>query len=328
MPSTPGSRKWLKLQARCSGLGRALRLVTRHKPRLERETTMSSQPLTKTLSLLVLAASTVLAVGCSGTIVGDDDASEEQLLQTTEGLSAESDGADPVEDGVVTDADADEASDDAAEDGTADAVEPPDLGCGVRKALRIRIKNHFDTNGDGKLDKNERSELKDALGNHPRMKVALLKMGIRARHHVWKRIVWAFDADGDGALDTDERQALSSAVQARCEARKARILDKFDANDDGELDDAEIKVAIQTHMQNRRERLRELFKAVDVNDNHRLDEAERAAARAALKAYYLAKRDAIKAKFDANNDGKLDDAEIAALKAAIRARFAGESPAE
>src|SRR5258708_9332680 len=61
----------------------------------------------------------------------------------------------PVEEGVVTDADAEQASTEAADTG---GPEPLDVGCGVRKSLRARIKEHFDANGDGKLDAAERSE--------------------------------------------------------------------------------------------------------------------------------------------------------------------------
>ena len=44
---------------------------------------MSSQPFTKTLSILILAAGTTLAMGCT-TTTDDDDANTEELLTSTE----------------------------------------------------------------------------------------------------------------------------------------------------------------------------------------------------------------------------------------------------
>jgi Ca2+-binding EF-hand superfamily protein len=281
-------------------------------------------PLNKTLSILVFAATAVFATGCNGD--GEDEANDD-ALETAEALSAESTGSDPVEDAVLSDGDVDDASEEAAGAAT-DGAEPRDLGCGIRRALRLRIKDRFDANGDGKLDEDERAELESALGDHAKLKERLFEIGVHARHHVWKRLVWVYDVDGDGSLDREERKDLHAAVKARCEARKQHILERFDADGDGALDDGEMRAAIKAHVETRRERLRDTLQKVDADGDHRVEDVERAAARAALKANYLEKRAAMKEKFDANDDGKLDDAEIAALKEAIRARFERDVSAE
>lgn len=272
-----------------------------------------------TMSVLALAT----VAGCAANTADDG----EDTLETAAALSSESTGEDPVEDGVMTDSDVAEASAEA-DDAGFDAPQPLDLGCGVRKAIRVRIKEHFDANGDGKLDASERQELKDAVGNHPRLKLELAKIGIKARHHVWKRIVWAYDVDDSGSLDQDEKAALAKAVAARCEARKERVLANWDADKDGQLDDGELAAAIKAHMEARRERFFQMLAKVDTNDDHKIDAAEREAARKALVAHYEAKREEVKAKFDANGDDKLDESEIDALKAAIRARFESVAPGE
>ncbi len=266
-----------------------------------------------------------LAIACTQSPVSEES-SDDDILETAEALSAESGSSDPVEEANLTDEDAIEASNEAVE--AQSAPDPQDVGCGVRKGLRIRIKEHFDKNDDGKLDADERRDLKDAIDGHPRMKLALVRLGIQPRRHVWKRIKGAYDADNDGELDAAERKALAAAVEARCEARKERILGKFDKDADGKLDDGELRDAIKAGIQLRVARLKELFGKVDTNDDGRIDDAEREAAREALKVHYLAKRAEVKDKFDTNDDGKLDDAEIAALKAAIRERFEKEAPAE
>jgi Ca2+-binding EF-hand superfamily protein len=220
-------------------------------------------------SLSVLALAT--AAGCAAH-TSDDSSDAEETLDTAAALSSESTGEDPVEDAVAGDGDVDGAAAEAAEAGF-DAPQPLDLGCGIRRTIRQRIKDHFDVNGDGALDASERDELRDAVGDHPRAKLAFVKLGIKARHHVWKRIVWAYDADGSGSLERDEKVALAKAVQARCEARRERILANWDKDGDGDLDDGELRDAITAHMQARRARFVSLLARIDTNDDRQIDDA-------------------------------------------------------
>lgn len=272
------------------------------------------------VSILTLAS----VAGCAA---NTDTSDADEVLETAQAMSSESTGEDPVEDAIGGSGDVDGAAAEAEESGF-DAPQPLDLGCGVRKAMRTRIKEHFDADGDGKLDASERQELMETIGDHPRAKLAFAKLGVKVRHHVWKRIVWAYDADGSGSLEKEEKVALAKAVAARCEARKERILANWDKDGDGNLDDGEMRDAIAAHMKARRERFVTLLAKIDTNDDKQIDASERAAAKDALVARYQAKREEIKAKYDANGDGSLDETEIAALKADIRERFENVPPSE
>jgi Ca2+-binding EF-hand superfamily protein len=210
---------------------------------------MFSRTFSITVSILALAAGSTVFAGCAAdSSSGDDDT--EATLQSAEALSSESTATDPVEDAVTSDDDADADAAEAAEQD--DAPAPLDIGCGFRMTLRERIVKHFDKDGDGKLDHGEREALKDAIGPHPKLKLELVAIGVKARHHVLKRIEWAYDVDNSGDLDASERAALAAAVKVRCEERKERALAKFDANGDGKLDDGEVaalKAAIRARFE-------------------------------------------------------------------------------
>jgi Ca2+-binding EF-hand superfamily protein len=287
---------------------------------------MISRSFSATVSVLALAFGTAAFAGCAATSTTPAADDSEATLQSAEALSSESTATDPVEDAVTTDDDADAAAAEASEQD--DAPAPLDIGCGFRMTLRERILKHFDKDGDGKLDQGEREALKDAIGPHPKLKLELVAIGVKARQHVLKRIEWAYDVDNSGDLDATERAALAAAVKVRCEERKERALAKFDANGDGKLDDGELRDALKDRLLARIAKVKEILGKFDANGDGKLDDGERAAAKAALRAHYLAKREEVKAKFDTNGDGKLDDGEIAALKAAIRARFESEAPGE
>jgi Ca2+-binding EF-hand superfamily protein len=77
--------------------------------------------------------------------------------------------------------------------------------------LPSEIIEKFDTDGDGKLNEEERAAAKDA-------------------HK--KEILEKFDTDGDGELNAEEKKAAH-------EARKKRLLERFDKDGDGELNDEE-----------------------------------------------------------------------------------------
>src|SRR5690348_16464879 len=91
-------------------------------------------------SLFVFLAGAIVA-GCShpaddnGATGAESADDEETLLDTTEALSVESSDVDPVEDGVITDGDVDEASAEASDEDDGSA-EPADVGCGLRTAIR------------------------------------------------------------------------------------------------------------------------------------------------------------------------------------------------
>lgn len=93
--------------------------------------------------------------------------------------------------------------------------EPP-KGKGERGGNRpapAEMLEKFDTNKDGKLDKDER------------------KAAFEARK---AEMIKKFDKDGDGKLNEDERKAAG-------QARKAEMLKRFDKDGDGKLSEDERK---------------------------------------------------------------------------------------
>lgn len=191
-------------------------------------------------------------------------------------------------------------------------------------ALKQRVMKAYDTNGDGQLGPGERqalrAELQDRVGDRIGQRIAA-RFGMLHRLHVMKRLRWVFDENSDGELSTDERTAMIDALEARCERRRATLLEKFDANGDGALDATERAAAKDALVA----RLTAMHQAVlatyDTNGNGVLDDGERAQLRADRLAAYRARRAELIATYDVNGDGALDDAEKLALKKAIQTRI-------
>lgn len=216
-----------------------------------------------------------------------------------------------------------EANEDGSDEDVADATEDgPELvrGCGI-KALRGSLVRRFDADGNGTLDAEEREALSEEFGGHPRR---FFHFWRPQRHHRLMLLKWVYDADESGDLSDAERAELEADLEARCEARKERLLEEFDADGDGTLSDEEwvaVHDAIKERWQARRAKLLEEF---DKNGDGVLDREERLAAREAIRARIQERRDALKAEFDANGDGTLDAAERAALREYLRERIRGE----
>ena len=96
---------------------------------------------------------------------------------------------------------------------------PPEDGKGKgprgQRSVPAEVLEKFDTDGDGKLSKEERKAAHEA----------------RKAERIAK-----YDTDGDGELSDAEKQAAR-------DARKAEMLEKFDADGDGELSKEERKAA-------------------------------------------------------------------------------------
>jgi len=76
--------------------------------------------------------------------------------------------------------------------------------------IRDHILNRFDSDGDGKLSKNERTNLRKKMQGKK------------------EELMQKFDANGDGILDNEERTTIRKAFQKR----KSEAFESFDA--DGE----------------------------------------------------------------------------------------------
>lgn len=191
------------------------------------------------------------------------------------------------------------------------------------EGLRARVVQSYDVDGDGALSREERrvlrGDLDDFRDRHPRL-ARLFKLRRHVRFHL---VRWAFDEDGDRRLDETERQALVDALEARCTARRAALLQAFDADGSGVLEPEELAAARAARRARLQERRAAILARHDANGDGMLDVAEREAWRAEVRGRIAARRAALKAEFDADGDGRLSEDELAAAKAALRARIAG-----
>ena len=106
-------------------------------------------------------------------------------------------------------------------------------GSGEGRPSRQEVMKKFDKDGDGKLNEEEKAEL--------RKKMAERGAGRRIPPLVLEK----FDKDGDGKLNEDERATARKAM----EARRAEMIEKFDKDGDGQLNNQERKAALTARTQ-------------------------------------------------------------------------------
>jgi Ca2+-binding EF-hand superfamily protein len=93
---------------------------------------------------------------------------------------------------------------------------------------REEVMKKFDKDGDGKLNEEEKAELRKQMAERG------------AGRKVPPFIMEKFDKDGDGKLSEDERAEARKAM----EARRAEMIEKFDKDGDGKLNEEERKAAM------------------------------------------------------------------------------------
>ncbi|MCB9653283.1 MAG: calcium-binding protein [Deltaproteobacteria bacterium] len=273
-----------------------------------------------------------LSTGCGGSDTNEASVQDLFLDEASAYLSANDDEAgldgDDIADAMAgaTDASsddvtADEASQDPPEPSAADAGEACDFS-----AFRARVKAHYDEDGDGKLSSTERANLRDDIGDLRTDRPRFRRLGLRIRVNAWQAVRWVFDEDGDKSLDEAERAVLIETFEARCEARRARILATYDADGNGQMDPEEIAAFRAAQRERLRAKRQEILDAYDVDENGILDLEERRAWKTDIVAALRARRAALRAQFDADEDGTLSEAELAALKAALREALASGNP--
>jgi len=158
----------------------------------------------------------------------------------------------------------------------------------------------YDTNGDGRIDENERAAMREA--GRQRAEEARRRWELQQS-----------DADKDGTLSDQERAAMEKAQaeqRAAAEQRRKEMLDKYDANRNGQIDGDENRAMYQD-MRDRR--AKERLDRWDADKNGLLDEKELAAEREHYRAevrrrveQYMIRR------HDKDGDGKLNEQEQAA----------------
>jgi hypothetical protein len=123
-----------------------------------------------------------------------------------------------------------------------------------------------------------------------------------------------YDADGSGTLEAAELEQLKADIEARCEARLAKLVAEFDADGDGTLSDEEwatAHAALRERFQHRHaERVREL----DADGDGALDATEEQQAEETADA----ERSDAEQSFDQDGDGQLSKEERDELRASGR----------
>lgn len=206
--------------------------------------------------------------------------------------------------------------------------------------IRQRLRNRFDQNGDGEVTDEEQEELNEAfddgeevdndasgeLGRPGRGQIRerIRDAKRRHRHHKLRRLRWIYDADNSGSLDAEEKATLRADIEARCEAKRAFILETFDTDGDGVLSDEEKEAARSAKRARHQERRDSFFDAVDSDGDGQISREEFRDAKQARKANRQERRANLKAQFDADEDGTLSDDEKNALREYLREWVRGE----
>ncbi|MBK8013523.1 MAG: hypothetical protein IPK13_19480 [Deltaproteobacteria bacterium] len=272
-----------------------------------------------------------LATGCGGSDSSISDDQDLFLAEATAYLSANADeaglDADDISD-AITGVDA-SGDDDIAEEASQDPPDPAVADTGLAchfPTYRARVMAHYDEDGDGAISDAERANIREDFGELRADRPRIRRLGVRVRLRAWHAVRWAFDEDGDHKLNDAERAVLVATFQARCEARRAHILETYDANGNGQLDADEItafRIAQRERLKAKRDAILEAY---DADGNGILDVEERSVWKADIAAALRTRRAALFAEFDADQDGALNASELAALKTAIQEAIASGQP--
>jgi Ca2+-binding EF-hand superfamily protein len=207
-----------------------------------------------------------------------------------------------------------------------------------RSQWREKLMEKYDTNGDGELDDQERSAMKEAWAEKRKNHKGGRRKGS------WSEIRKQYDKDGDGELDDQERSAMKEAWAEKRKNRKGgrsksrkhhhkdgdgrfhskrharhkgsakkwgkhggfdlsrHLMTRLDANKDGEISADEVPGKYHKH-----------FKSVDADADGTVNQEEISQAVNKAKTKFVSHvQSRIFDKIDQNDDGKLDIEKIVA----------------
>lgn len=162
-----------------------------------------------------------------------------------------------------------------------------------------KMLERFDTDGDGKLSREERDEARKSL------KSRLGDFGEKKHQRMLKE----FDVDGDGKLSEVEREKVRKVMRARRDQAdgylkkvKQKVMGQFDTDADSKLSAAEMEKA-KAHFSAEMKKMRQdLVSTYDRDGDGKLSHAEH-------KAAHTAERKVMLERFDTDGDGVLSEAE-------------------
>ena len=208
--------------------------------------------------------------------------------------------------------------------------------------IKERIRTRFDRNGNSEVENEEQEEMNEAYSddddddaskeddgelarpNRPKAHEGDRDARRLHRHHKLRRLRWIYDADNSKKLDDAEKANFRADIEARCEAKRAIILENFDTDSDGTLSAEEIEAARAARRARHEERRETFVGNTDDNGDGEISREEIGAAREARKDSRQARRAALKTQYDADGDGELNDEEKSALRDYLREWVRGE----
>ncbi len=160
------------------------------------------------------------------------------------------------------------------------------------RAMRAEIEARLDTNGDGKVDDDERLD-----------GVLASPMG--------QRLLDRFDANGDGLLDEAERQAMREQEARRRAEQEARTLERWDADGDGQLSREERNAMREEQRRRQDEQRARMTAEFDRDGDGQLNADEQADAWQTMRA--RGEIDSFVRRYDTNGDGQITTADLNAF---------------
>jgi Ca2+-binding EF-hand superfamily protein len=109
---------------------------------------------------------------------------------------------------------------------------------GARKGRAAELLQRFDTNGDGRIDEDERATARETMRSEGRNRPQGRRGGPGNPAEMRAQMLERFDADKDGQLNDEEREEVGNRL-----ASNPQVLQRFDANGDGQLDNTERAAA-------------------------------------------------------------------------------------
>ncbi len=171
-----------------------------------------------------------------------------------------------------------------------------------------KLRKQFDADGDGKLSREERTEM---------------YKNVREQQRKWE--VENYDTDGDGKISREERrtmwQSRSRNIRQQWEQRRKEAVTKFDADGDGKLTGEERTAQINDMRAQSEKRNWDRYKEWDADGDGQLSDEERNKMREGFRKRAEQQRKERLEKYDSDGDGQLSNEERRSMYGDIRKQW-------